>query len=102
MRFLNAIETLNIIQPLQNPSEDATFDCQQRRLKKNSTCQTSSRLIRFAMDPQRECDFFLPAKRLKNRNYRQPLQNPSENTILIASETPEKKHPLSVQKKCEF
>ena len=54
--------------------KNANFECHH--------CKTAARMqipIRFTMDPQRECDFFLPAKRLKSRNYSQPLQNPSED-----------------------
>ena len=71
--------------------KNANFECHH--------CQTAARMqepIRFAMDPQRECDFFLPAKRLKSRNYRQPLQNPSENANFDCqiNETPEKQNTL--------
>ena len=43
------------------------------------TAAAMQRPIRFAMDPQRECDFFFKAKRLNSRKCCQPLQNPSEN-----------------------
>ena len=40
---------------------------------------------------------------LKTRNYRHPLQNPNDNTIIDCQRNEsKKKKPLSVQEKCEF
>ena len=74
MQILKINETPEKQNTLCQCRKNANFECHH--------CKTAARMqrpIRFAMDPQRECDFFLTAKRLKSRNYRQPLQNASEN-----------------------
>ena len=68
-------------------------------------CRTAPRMqivIRFTMDPQRECDFFCMRNDWKAEIIVNPCKTPARMRLLIASETPKKENPLSVQKKYEF
>ena len=51
-------------------------------------CSENARTHPFCYGSAARMRFFLPAKRLKSRNYRQPLQNPSENTTFDCQENP--------------